>query len=137
MARRTKIYKEWEYFQPNPKEEKAGDCQIRAVCATTGLDWYQAFDVIAEYCREHCRVWYNNDGINYLVDKLGFEKPYTIKREKGKKAKTIQKFCQENPKGTFIVTVAHHVVGVVDGKFYDSWCSAEECIYRVYKKKEA
>lgn len=135
MARRTKIYHEWEYFQPNPKHEKAGDCQIRAVCATTGLDWYTVFDKMVEFCRENCYVWYSNEAYNYLEDKFGFTKLPSAKRVKGKKATTVQMFCKEHPTGKFIVSTVHHVVGIKDGKYYDSWNSGEEAIYRIYELK--
>ena len=134
---RTKRYYEYEYFQPNPKNIKAGDCQIRAVCATTGLNWYEVFDRVTEFCRENCYMWFSKEGYNYLEEKFGFEKPYTVKREKGKKAITVQKFCQMNPKGTYIVSCAHHVVGIKDGKYYDTWNSGDESIYRVYKLEES
>ena len=133
---RTKRYEEWEYFQPNPKQEKAGDCQIRAVCATTGLDWYTVFDKMVEFCRENCYVWYSVDGYNYLENKFNFKKLPSAKREKGKSAITVQKFCKLNPKGKFIVSTVHHVVGIKDGKYYDSWNSGDCAIYRIYKLED-
>ena len=43
---------------------------------------------------------------------------------------TVEDFCQEHPKGTFVVAVSGHVLTVVDGDAYDSWNSlAENPIY--------
>ena len=46
--------KYFEYFQPNPKENKTTDCTIRAICAVTGLSWYEVFDKVVAEARKEC-----------------------------------------------------------------------------------
>jgi len=37
-------------------------------------------------------------------------------------------FAEEHPEGTYILSMpGRHVVTVVDGAYYDSWDSGEEC----------
>lgn len=39
-------------------------------------------------------------------------------------AYTVADFAQDNPEGTFILSMpGHHVVTVVDGRYFDSWDS--------------
>ena len=42
---------------------------------------------------------------------------------------------KDHPTGRYIVTVAHHVVAVVDGKYYDTWDSGEKSLYGYYEKR--
>jgi hypothetical protein len=67
--------------------------------------------------------------------KLGFE--YTgISNKKGSKRPTVKSFAMSHPKGKYIVSVAHHVVAVVDGMYYDTWDSGYKSLYGYYTKVE-
>ena len=39
---------------------------------------------------------------------------------------SIRDFCEDNPKGTFVVGTGTHVVAIVDGDYYDAWDSGDE-----------
>ena len=50
---------------------------------------------------------------------------------------TVEDFCKDHPKGTFVVRVNDHVLTVVDGDIYDSWDSSKEIpSYYWYKKED-
>ena len=36
---------------------------------------------------------------------------------------TVEDFCREHPKGTFVLCSGSHVLYVQDGNYYDSWQS--------------
>lgn len=50
---------------------------------------------------------------------------------------TVEDFAQDNPRGTFILSMpGRHVVTVVDGVYYDSWQSGNETPVYYWIKKE-
>lgn len=127
------------YFQPNKKDlkDKVGDCQIRAFCKALGLTWLEAFDLTMPICRElQTYTIFDCDlsKTKAAMASLGFA--YTgVSNKKGSVRPTVDEFAKNHPTGTFIVTVAHHVVAVVDGKYYDTWDSGYKSMYGWYEKE--
>lgn len=39
---------------------------------------------------------------------------------------TVEQFCEDHPKGLFVVAVQGHVLTVLDGDYYDAWDSGKE-----------
>ena len=130
--------KRFVYFQPNKKDlkDEVGDCQIRALCKVLGLSWVEAFDLTIPLCRElqtytifDCDLKKTKEA----MEKLGFA--YTgVSNKKGTKRPTIAEFAKEHPTGKYICSVAHHVVAVVDGCYYDTWDSGYKSMYGYYTK---
>lgn len=133
--------KRFVYFQPNKKDlkDKVGDCQVRAFCKTLNLTWVEAFDITIPICRE--LQTYTIFGADLKKTKeamnaLGFD--YTgISNKRGSKRPTIEEFAKAHPHGTYILSVANHVVACVDGKYYDTWDSGYKCLYGYYTKRPA
>lgn len=130
-------YGRYVYFQPNKKDvkDKVGDCQIRAICKALDKSWLDVFDMIVPICREQqvmdifsCDLKKTKEAMKGL----GFS--YTgISNKRGTKRPTVDKFAKDHPVGTFIATVAHHVVAIVDGKYYDTWDSGHKSMYGYYE----
>ena len=115
--------------------KETGDCVIRALCKVTGKEWLQVFDDLTPYVRE---VQANPNApqvySKYLEDN-GF-KWVGIAAKKGSKRPTVQSFAKDHKEGTYILRVAHHVVTVEDGYFYDTWDSGDCSLYGYYVKGE-
>lgn len=130
----------YKYYQPNKKDlkDKVGDCQIRAFCKALGLTWLEAFDLTIPICRELQTYTIFDCDLNKTKEamkSLGFE--YVgISNKKGSKRPTVEQFAREHKQGTYIVSVSHHVVAVVDGYYYDTWDSGHKCLYGYYKRAE-
>lgn len=126
-----KYYKE---FNPNPLGKEVGDCQIRALCAVTGQSWYEIYDKLVMYGREKaCPFYWTNPDDNYYKDLFGMIR-YKLKREKGKKALDVKTFCKTHPTGKYILGMANHVVGVVDGLYYDLYPGlGDSTVYTYYE----
>ena len=106
----------YKYYQPNKKDlkDEYGDCVIRALCKVTGKEWLEVYS-------------------KYLEDQ-GF-KWVGIKAQKGKSRPTVATMYKVFPKGTCIIRVAHHVVAMVDGFYYDTWDSGGKSVYGYYVKE--
>ena len=130
----------FEYYQPNEKDhkDKVGDCQIRALCKVLELSWVEAFDLTIPICRElqtYTMFDCDYEKTREAMDKLGF--CYTgITNKKGTTRPTVWKFAKDHPNGRYIVKVAHHIVAVVDGKYYDTWDSGYKSLYGFYTLEE-
>lgn len=130
-------YGRFKYFQPNKLDlkDKVGDCQIRAFCKVLDLSWLEAFDMTIPICRELQTYTIFDCDLNKTkaaMEKLGF--CYTgISNKKGSKRPTVDSFAKNHPHGRFIVSVAHHVVAVVDGRYYDTWDSGYKSLYGYYE----
>lgn len=114
----------WQQYNPNPFNNRVGDCVVRAISKALGQDWETTYAELAMYGFMRCdmpnanHVWgaylKSRDYKQYLID------------DKGKSIYTVEDFCQDNPNGTYILAIDGHVVCVVDGKYYDSWNSGRE-----------
>lgn len=130
--------KRWVYYQPNKKDlkDEYGDCQIRALSKALGVSWVEAFNLTIPICREvQCYTIFDgscNIGKDNLK-KLGFEY-HGISNKKGATRPTVDSFAKDHPTGAYICKVAHHVVAVVDGKYYDTWDSGWRSMYGYYEK---
>lgn len=131
--------KRWVYFQPNAKDikDKVGDCQVRALSKALNISWLEAFDLTIPICRElqtYTIFACDLKKTKAAMDTLGFD--YTgISNKKGSKRPTVEQFAKAHPKGTFILSVANHVVACVDGKYYDTWDCGYKCLYGYYTKR--
>lgn len=124
-------------FNPNPYTPKGkkhifGDCVIRAICAATGKDWYEVFDLLTEKGRKTGDFGNSRLVYHLVLEELGFLAS-AQKREKGKKALTVKDFCENNQKGIYILRLAGHLTCVKDGICYDTWYPQKKSIYKIYK----
>lgn len=111
-------------YNPNPKQKRVGDCVIRAICKVLDMDWD---DVYIQLCLQGFKMKdmasSNSVWGAYLKSKgyLQVTIPNTCPE-----CYSIRDFCEDNPKGTFVVGTGTHVVAVVDGDYYDAWDSGDE-----------
>ena len=130
-------YGRFVYYQPNEKDlkDKVGDCQIRALSKALGKTWLEAFDIITPICREQQVMDIFSCDLKKTkaaMKGLGFE--YVgISNKKGTRRPTVDSFAKEHKTGTYICTVAHHVVAVVNGRYYDTWDCGGCSLYGYYE----
>lgn len=124
----------YAFFNANPAGNMTSDCVIRAISLVTGMDWDTIYMRLMlkgyelKVLPDVNQVWgaflKENGFVRYVI-------PNTCPD-----CYTIADFVKDNPQGTFLVATDAHVVGVKDGKYYDtSDCGKSVPIY--YWKKEA
>lgn len=127
--------KHYKYYQPNEMDKKDdyGDCAIRTICKTEGLDWLDAYDMMYRLSREvqcpmNCKY-----GFEHILKSKGYT--YTgISNKKGTKRPTVEQFSKEHKEGVYVLVVANHYVASVNGYFYDTWDSGNCCLYGYWEK---
>lgn len=121
------------FYNPNPTERKVGDCSIRAVSKALNIDWETAYLKV-------CLAGYQMGDMPSSDSVWG-----AVLRQNGFYRKTIPNscpdcytandFCEDNPKGVYVLGFGGHVATVIDGNLYDSWDSSKEIpIYVWYLK---
>lgn len=126
----------YKYYQPNKKDIKDdyGDCVIRALTKALSKDWLSVFDALIPIAREFgCMPNSKPCYEKYLLDN-GFIY-HGISNKKGSKRPTVSSFAKSHKSGVYVLRVAHHIVTVVDGIYYDTWNSGEKSLYGYWCKE--
>lgn len=123
----------WIHYNPNPSHQEKSDCIIRAIAIVENLSWDEVFFKLIG------QAYIDKDmpSINYvwhgLLTSMGYERhvvpntcPYCY---------TVNDFCRDFPVGRYILAVENdHVVGVIDGNFYDQWNSGNRVVTYYWRK---
>lgn len=122
----------FKFYNPNPNNRFVGDCTIRAICKLTDQDWDSVYvgttfeGFIAKDMPSGNSVW------GTYLNRLGYVRqglPDTYPRRY-----TVKDFCNDHPKGKYLLALDQHVVAVVDGDYYDTWDSGNESPFYYWVK---
>lgn len=123
----------FEFYNPNPKNQRVGDCAIRAISKAAGTDWVDAYIALCSQGLSMRDMPNANHVWGMYLKKFGYEEkminsicPNCI---------TVAEFASEHPKGRYVLACQNHVVAVVDGDYYDTWDSGNEVVIYYYKKE--
>lgn len=111
-------------FNPNPKQKRVGDCVIRAICKATNQEWNEVY---VQLCLQGLKMSdmpsSNSVWGSYLKQKgfLQVTIPNTCPD-----CYTVEDFCKDHPKGTYILGTGTHACCIQDGCVYDAWNSLNE-----------
>lgn len=122
------------FFNPNPSNQRVGDCVIRAISKATGNDWEKTYiDIACEGLK-----YYDMPSSNYVwgmyLKRNGFRQhpiPNICPS-----CTTVEMFSNTHKHGTYVLACQNHVVASVDGDFFDSWDSGEEIVLYYWQKEE-
>lgn len=114
----------WKPYNPNPERNRTIDCTIRAICKATGKDWDTVFVATSVYAFSFKDMQTADYVWGAYLRQLGYKR-YLVD-DNDQYLYTVEDFCNDNPKGTYILSISGHVVCVQDGFYYDSWDSGKE-----------
>lgn len=122
-------------YNPNPTGRRVGDCSIRAISKALDIDWETAYLLISMNGYAMGDMPSSDSVWGSVLRQHGFYRdaiPNTCPD-----CYTVSDFCNDHPKGTFVLGFGGHVATVVDGNIYDSWNSSNEIPqYFWYRKDE-
>ena len=124
----------WIEFLNNPTGRRVGDCAVRAVSVALGIDWETAYALIAANGYRMGDMPSSDSVWGAVLRQNGFYRK-TIP-DTCPDCYTAEDFCEDNPKGIFVLGFGGHVATVVDGNIYDSWDSSKEIPTYVWYRKE-
>ena len=124
----------WKYYNPNPRKKIVGDCVIRAVSLALGETWD---DVYSDICIKGfiLKDMASSDAVwtSYLRGK-GFR--VRVLPDTCPACYTVRDFCEDHPRGTYLLKANNHVVTAIDGSYYDTWDSGDEVVIFYYTKEK-
>lgn len=122
----------YSYYNANPYKIRVGDCVIRAISKALNQPWEDTYiDLTIQGYLMGDLLSSNAVWGAYLKSK-GFTRD--IISNDCPECYTIEDFCNEHPKGTYIIGTGTHCVVVQDGCVFDTWNSSGEVpIYFYYK----
>ena len=123
----------YSYYNANPYKIRVGDCVIRAISKALNQPWEDTYiDLTIQGYLMGDLLSSNAVWGAYLKSK-GFTRD--IISNDCPECYTIEDFCNEYPKGTFIIGTGTHAVCVIDGTIFDTWMSGDETPIYYYKKE--
>lgn len=123
----------WIYTNVNPKANLVGDCVVRAISLATDQDWDSAYIAVVTFGYNMKDMPSSNAVWGAYLKHLGFRR-YVIPNE-CPDCYTVEDFCKDHPKGTFILATGTHAVTAIDGDYYDTWDSGRELPIYYFKKE--
>ena len=114
----------WIEYNPNPAGRHVGDCSVRAISKALDVDWETAYNMICDAGFDMCDMPSNDSVWGAVLRKNGFYR--TTISNRCPDCYTAEDFCEDNPRGIFVLGFGGHVATVVDGDLYDSWNSSQE-----------
>lgn len=122
------------YYNPNPLSKNVGDCAVRAVSKALDTDWGTAYALLTVCGMTMCDMPSSDSVWGSVLRQNGFERE--IIPNECPDCYTAEDFCNDHPKGTFVLAFGGHVATVHNGDLYDSWNSEKEIPQYIYIKKE-
>lgn len=124
----------WCEYNPNPVGRRVGDCSVRAISKALDTDWETAYSMICANgflmgdMPSSDSVWgatLRQHGFSRLSISNNCPDCYTA-----------EDFCNDHPRGIFVLAFGGHVATVKDGIIWDSWDSSNECPQYYWYKGE-
>lgn len=112
----------------NPKNNRVGDCTVRAISLAMDKDWDTVYIGIAICGLKKADIPTSNDVWGAYLRENGFRR--FVVEDRCDSCYTVEDFCEDHPHGVYVLALQSHVVAVIDGLYYDTWDSGnEEPIY--------
>ena len=120
------------FFMNNPLGKNVGDCAIRAVSKAMNMSWEETYKELS--VQGFCMADLPNSEAVYggFLFLNGFARK-SIETE-CPDCFTVRDFCEEHPKGVYVLVCNSHAVCVIDGSYYDSFDSGSEIPAYVWEK---
>ena len=123
----------WVKFNNNPMSRTVGDCAVRAVSLALGVDWEEAYNLIADAGYAMGDMPSSDSVWGAVLRQHGFYR--TSIPNSCPDCYTVEDFAADHPRGVFVLGFGGHVATVIDGDLYDSWDSSHEVpVYYWYRK---
>lgn len=130
-----------EFFEynVNPKQRKTGDCCVRAIVGTLGIDYRTAIDKCAYYAKRDCYGITDKQVVEAVLNEYGWVKMKQPRKKNGKKytVREMDKILtKEQMKEGVLITIAGHHTCITEGYLQDTWDCGTKTVGNYYVKGE-
>lgn len=124
----------WKMWNPNPTGRLVGDCSVRAIAKALNIGWENAFSLLAANAYAMGDMPSADSVWGSVLRQHGFYR--TAIPDTCPDCYTAEDFCQDHPRGVFVLGFGGHVATARDGILYDSWDSTREIPQFYWYRKE-
>ena len=112
------------FYNPNPTGKRVGDCTVRAISKALGQSWECTYTGLSLQGFLLGDMPSANATWGAYLRANGFAR--RIVPDSCPDCYTVRDFAADHPHGTYILSLASHVVCLIDGDVYDTWDSQDE-----------
>ena len=123
----------WKRHNENPANARVGDCVIRAISTALGQDWVKTYADLCVQGLMFCDLPSSNAVWGSYLAHKGYSRN-TIPNVCG--CYTVENFCEDHPKGVYVLGTGTHALTVIDGNYIDVWDSGQEIPIYYFTKEE-
>lgn len=121
-------------YNAHPKGLHVRDCVKRAIAKATGIDYTEVSRELNRYKKiSGCKEYNENKNWRGYIEKVLKTEKLNFPAISGVSRMNGYTFCNEYPKGAYILRMAHHLTCCIDGVIYDTWDCRDKCVYNAYK----
>lgn len=118
----------------HPQGKLVGDCVKRAITKATGMQYDEVKRQLNRYKKISGADKFNEKKNCYAyVENILHGIKISFPAKAGHCRMNGERFCQQYPKGSYILSMAGHWSCCVNGKIYDTWDCTEKCVYQAWK----
>ena len=124
----------WIRYNPNPCGKRVGDCTIRAISKALNQSWDKTYWQMSIFGYLHCDLLNSNNLWTYFLKEKGSNMRIIL--DEYPDYYTVEDFCIDHPKGTYVLGTGSHAVALVDGCYFDAWDSGNEIPIYYFERQE-
>ena len=124
----------WQFVNKNPRNKSVGDCTVRAISLATDNGWMETYLDLCLFGLLMADMPSANSVTTAYLRNKGFRRR-TIPDD-CPDCYTIENFCKDHPKGTFVIGTGSHLTCCIDSVLWDSWDSSMETPVYYFEKME-
>lgn len=122
------------FFNPNPRRIVVEDCSVRAISLLTKSSWEDTYIGLAYEGFSMGDMPNSNNVIGSYLIKHGFVRGNVPPQSPC--CYSVRDFCFDHPYGSYMLATGTHVIAIVNGDYYDTWDSGDECPVYCWRKEE-
>ena len=122
-------------FNNNPAGRRVGDCAVRAIAKALDMGWEAAYIALVINGLQMGDMP-SSDVVSGSVLRQNKFRRQAIK-DTCPDCYTAADFCEDHPKGTYVLYFGGHVACVKDGDLYDAWDSSAEVPQYFWYREES
>lgn len=122
------------FSNPNPSNTRQScDCVVRAISHALNLSWDTTYRDLCDLGFALKRMPNDRDTYRTYLSNAGMKRT-GISNKKGSTRPTVASFASSHSSGVYILEIAHHLVTVRDGHYYDTWDCGRKCLYGYWSR---
>lgn len=133
IRKRPSETESFHFYNANPKDLRAADCVIRAICTATGASWEQVYRGLFDIAIQMKRVATETEAYSEYLSRIGWSKrPCPKKRGTNNRFTGVEfakiLYANKVPYPVLAHIGGHHMVCFKDGRLWDIWDSTSGAV---------